>query len=354
MVESVIYNLSSWGKPTARLNAIIRLGGTRALRAGAASESLADTIEMAVVLIQFLLATLVMAVTAESALAIQTFTDDAGQLLYTIDDDGIVSMFENSPGTDVTLSVTRGTREQMQPQVNEVTPETVPAGSFTVLKLRGKNLVGAKVKLSEPRIEVKAYVGKPKELDVPIQVPIDLSPEEVNIEVTTPIGQTVARFKTTEVQVGGSGPRPDVITHPGQGYGADEGIQKLPTTAPASCPPGMVGVAADGGGFCIDIDRTARGVFRQVEQACASTVRRLCRLPELRVACEQARAGKLPLKNMLGEWEWTSTFDIKVDQSTYTEGAGDLRYFLLGKTDCQGQRLAYETDTKTYAGRCCK
>src|SRR2546426_6003902 len=40
------------------------------------------------------------------------------------------------------LSVTRGTREQMQPQVTEVIPESVPAGSFTVLKLRGRNLVG--------------------------------------------------------------------------------------------------------------------------------------------------------------------------------------------------------------------
>ena len=34
----------------------------------------------------------------------QTFPDEAGQLLYSIDDNGIVSMFENSPGTDVTLS----------------------------------------------------------------------------------------------------------------------------------------------------------------------------------------------------------------------------------------------------------
>ena len=37
------------------------------------------------------------------ATAAQNFTDEAGQLLYTIDDQGIVSMFENSPGTDVTL-----------------------------------------------------------------------------------------------------------------------------------------------------------------------------------------------------------------------------------------------------------
>src|SRR5207249_9369184 len=128
------------------------------------------------------------------ALAKEVFKDEAGEVLYTVDDDGLVSMFENAPGTDVTLSVTRGTREQMQPQVTEVIPEAVPVGSFTVLKLRGKNLVGATVKLSVPSIEVKAYKGKPKELDVPLQVPLDLPPGEVTIEVTTPIGRTTARF----------------------------------------------------------------------------------------------------------------------------------------------------------------
>jgi hypothetical protein len=289
------------------------------------------------------------------AAAVQNFTDEAGQLLYTIDDSGIVSMFENSPGTDVTLSVTRGTREQMQPQVTEVTPETVPAGSFTVLKLRGKNLVGATVKLSVPSIDVKPYVGKPKELDVPLQVPLDLPPGEVTIEVTTPIGRTTARFKTTDVQLGGMlGPRPDVITHPGMGYGADEGVRSIPTTAPSTCPQGMVGVAADGGGFCIEVDRTVNGVFRKAEQQCAMADRRLCRLPELRAACEQTVAGKLPLKNIVGAWEWTSTFEVEVDYSTFTEGAGNLKYYLLGKSDCQSKRTAYEIDTRSYAGRCCK
>ena len=42
----------------------------------------------------------------------ESFHDEAGRVIYTIDDDGIVSMFENSP-TDLTLSVTRGTREKM-------------------------------------------------------------------------------------------------------------------------------------------------------------------------------------------------------------------------------------------------
>ena len=301
-----------------------------------------------------ILAAAVLGLGVSPATAVQNFTDEAGQLLYTIDDNGLVSMFENSPGTDVTLSVTRGTREQMQPQVTEVIPEAVPAGSFTVLKLRGKNLVGATVKLSVPSIEVKPYVGKPKDLDVPIQVPLDLPPGEVTIEVATPIGRTTARFKTAEVQLGGSGPRPDVITHPSMGYGADEGARTIPTTAPVSCPAGMMGVPSEGGGFCIEPDRTFIGSFRNAEQACAIADRRLCRLPELRAACELAQAGHLPLKNMVGAWEWTSTFEIEVDYSTFTEGAGNTKYYLLGKSDCQTKHTAYEVDTRPYAGRCCK
>src|SRR6266511_915009 len=159
------------------------------------------------VFLLFVCSLLISAPNAAIAADKQVFKDEAGEVLYTIDENGIVSMFENSPGTDITLSVTRGTREQMQPQITEVIPEAVPAGSFTVLKLRGKNLVGATVKLSVPSIEVKAYTGKPKELDVPLQVPLDLPPGEVTIEVATPIGRTTARFKTTEVQLGGSGPR---------------------------------------------------------------------------------------------------------------------------------------------------
>src|SRR5206468_5446197 len=90
----------------------------------------------------------------------QVFKDEAGEVLYTIDENGIVSMFENGPGTDITLSVTRGTREQMQPQITEVTPNAVAAGAYTVFKQEGKNLAGAKVKLRAPAIEGGVYAGK--------------------------------------------------------------------------------------------------------------------------------------------------------------------------------------------------
>ena len=287
----------------------------------------------------------------DPAVAKQSFTDEAGELLYTIDDEGIVSMFENSPGTDVTLSVTRGTREKMQPQVTEVIPESVVAGSYTVLKLMGKNLVGAKVKLSTPEIEVKTHSGKPKQVDVPINVPLSFPPGLVALEITTPIGSTKAQFRVTDVQLGGTRdvPRQDVVTHPGMGYGADEGSGPIATAAPSSCPPGMVGVSGEGGGFCIELDRTFIGDFRTAELACAMAEKRLCRLPEWKLACEQTMAQGLPLKNMQGEWEWTAGFDILQDDTQQ-----DTRYFLLGKSDCQTQYGTMRINAEKFAGRCCK
>ena len=288
---------------------------------------------------------------SQPAEAAQSFADEAGQLLYTIDDNGMVSMFENSPGTDVTLSVTRGTREQMQPQVTEVLPHAVPAGSFAVLKIKGRNLVGASVKLSVPAIEVKPFAGKPKELDVPIQVPLDLSPGEVTVEVTTPVGRTTARFQTTEVRIGGDAgvKRDDVVKHAGQGYGGDEGIRTLPTTAPVMCPPRMVGVASEGGGFCIEVDRTFSGDFRKADLACAASGKRLCMLSEWRAACEQAKTGKVALNDMKGDWEWTAGFDILIDDTQQ-----DTRYFLLGQSDCETERGTMRLNAEQFPGRCCK
>ena len=102
-----------------------------------------------------------------SAAAKEVFKDEAGRVIYTIDENGIVSMFENSP-TDLTLSVKRGTVEQMRPRLEGVAPATVAAGSSTTLKLRGKNLVGAKVMLGVRQIEMGAYLGLPAMVEVPI------------------------------------------------------------------------------------------------------------------------------------------------------------------------------------------
>lgn len=281
----------------------------------------------------------------------ETFTDDAGEVLYLIDDDGIVSMFENSPGTDVTLTVTRGTREQMQPQITEITPDSIPAGSYNILRLTGKNLVGAKVKLSVPAIEVGSHSGKPKRLDIPVNLPLTIPPGDVTVEITTPIGSTQTKFKVTEVQIGGGASTPkrdDVIKHPGQGYGADEGSGLIPQTPPSSCPPGMVAVGGVMGGFCIEIDRTFQGDYRVSDQICAIHGKRLCMLDEWRRACEMAKAGKVPLKNMPGDWEWTGGYDILQDDTQQ-----DTRFYMLGKSDCETKLGSMRLNQEKFPGRCC-
>lgn len=275
----------------------------------------------------------------------ESYKDEAGRVVYTIDDDGIVSMFENSP-TDLTISVTRGTREQMQPKVTEVKPTEIPAGSSTVLRLRGENLVGATVKLSQPGIEVGAYAGKPKSLDLPISVSPTVPQGEVGIEVTTPIGSTKVTVKITDVQIGGGKP-----TRRDSG-----GQQAVSTAAPTSCPAGMVGVAAERGGFCIELDQTFSGDARKAEKTCAAAGKRLCTASEWRTACEAATSGHLQLKNMIGDWEWTGTQIIKELPGVSADygASGELNAVLMGQSDCKTNRDYPTWRTENIAGRCCK
>lgn len=279
---------------------------------------------------------------ASSLAATELFKDEAGRLIYSIDDAGVVSMFESSPGIDVTLSVTRGTREEMQPQVTEVLPASIPAGTAHVLKLKGKNLVGATVKMSRHGLEISPYTGKPTILEIPIRVAANVAPGEVRIQVETPIGRTQAIFHVTEMQIGsgnsvGSGGRRE-----------SEKRQAVPTAAPSACPAGMVGVAAESGGFCIEIDRSFSGDIRKAEKVCAVAEKRLCQANEWQNACEQTQSGSLPLKNILGEWEWTGSygkFNIFTDE---------LKSVLLGKADCQTQELYPSWRAGPFPGRCCK
>lgn len=272
--------------------------------------------------------------------AIQSFKDEAGRLIYTVDDDGIVTMFESSPGIDVTLSVTRGTREHMQPKADELSPSSVAAGSSVLLRVKGKNLVGAAVKFNKPGIEVSPYSTKPERLEIPIRVAPNMPPGEVKLEISTPIGSTEAVFKVTELQIGKEnalrrGERPTL---------------SIPTTAPASCPEGMAGVAAESGGFCIDRDESFTADFRKAEKGCSISGKRLCQADEWRHACEQSRDG-LPLKNMLGNWEWTGSWDAALK--------GDFedpmtRSVLMGETDCQTSYSLPQGKTDIFPGRCCK
>jgi hypothetical protein len=278
-----------------------------------------------------------------SAGAKEAFKDEAGRVIYTIDDDGMVSMFETSPGIDITLSVTRGTREEMQPRITGVIPASVAAGTSHMLKLKGKNLVGATVKVSLSGIEMGPYAGNPTSIEIPIRVAPNVAPGEVLIQVATPIGVTETNLKITELQIGTGPSRRD-----------ERKPASIPTTAPASCPDGMIGVAAESGGFCIELDRSLSGDIRKAEKACALAGKRLCQANEWQRACEQARNGGLPLKNMGGDWEWTGSyakFDVQVQTADLSD---DLKSVLLGKTDCQTPYLYSSWRSGPFPGRCCK
>jgi hypothetical protein len=279
------------------------------------------------------------------ARAEEKFLDEAGRVIYTIDNDGVVSMFENSP-TDLTISVTRGTREEMKPLVTEVVPRSVPAGASVQLKLEGKNLVGASVKMSVPGIDVKAFSAKPQIIEIPLQIAANVPPGEVIVEVTTPIGSTKTSFKVTELQLGGASPsRRDAVEK-----------QKVGVGAPTACPQGMVGVAAERGGFCIELDQTFSGDVRKAEKTCAGAGARLCSASEWRTACEKTKEGILPLKNMIGDWEWTGTNIVKAPpgESPDYGAAGDLNALLLGQSDCITNREHPLWKNEPIAGRCCK
>jgi len=284
-------------------------------------------------------------VAVPSVTAFQRFTDEAGVVIYTIDDDGIVSMFESRPGTDITLSVTRGTREKMQPRITEVSPDTIPAGTSTVLKLRGENLVGATVKFNVPGIDVKPYAGKAKSVEIPLTISGSVPQGEIVMEVMTPIGSTTAKFKVTEFQIGGSAPTR-----------RESGPKVISTSAPTNCPEGMVGVGAERGGFCIEVDQTFTADYRKAEKACSISGKRRCDAAEWKAACEQTKEGKLPIKNMIGNWEWTGTEVVKDapgDAADYG-ATGILTVIVLGQSDCKTERY-YETwKAENMEGRCCK
>jgi hypothetical protein len=273
--------------------------------------------------------------------AAQTIKDEAGRTIYTIDDEGNVTMFENSPGIDITLSVTRGTKEEMKPKITHVSPESIHAGSSIMLRVNGKNFVGANVKFNRPGIEVSPFANnKPTALEIPIRVAPNMEPGDVKLEFSTPIGATEVNLKVTELQIGTGPTRRD-----------ERKNTSIPTTAPASCPEGMVGVSAESGGFCIDLDESYTGDYRKAEKACAAKGKRLCQAMEWKRACEEASNNGLPLKDMLGNWEWTGSWNAALK--------GDFedpltRQVMMGKSDCQTSLDVPQWKPDQYPGRCCK
>jgi hypothetical protein len=268
--------------------------------------------------------------------ASENFKDEAGRTIYTVDSDGTVTMYEKGPG-DQTISISTGTREQMQPQITEVSPEKVTSGSFIILKLFGKNLVGAKVTFSVPGMELNPYSPKPDSVELPIRVPATVPAGEVVVELTTPIGSTRATFKVTELQLGSTSARREQ--------------QTFTRAAPSSCPQGMVGVGYELGGFCIDVDRSVSGDYRKVEKTCAAKGRRLCQAPEWQHACEQTKSGKLALQNVPGEWEWTGSWE---STDSPVEEVALLQNIVVGKTDCQTREAISSGKAASFAGRCCR
>jgi hypothetical protein len=235
----------------------------------------------------------------------------------------------------------------MQPQITEITPQEVSAGTSTTLKIQGKNLIGATMKFSVPGIDVSPYLTKPQSVDLPVRVGANVPPGEVVLELTTPIGKTRGTFKVTELKIGSGSPvrRDGIGKH-----------QTISTTAPTSCPEGMVGVAAETGGFCIEIDRSYSGDVRKAEKTCAMAGKRLCQAIEWQHACEQAKSNGLGVKNITGEWEWTGSYakyDVQV-QTGDRDLSDELKSVLLGKSDCQTQYLYPSWRSGPYPGRCCK
>jgi hypothetical protein len=279
----------------------------------------------------------------EVAQAAEIIKDEGGRTIYTIDDDGNVTMFENSPGIDITLSVTRGTKEEMQPQITEVSPESIPAGSSIVLRVKGKNLVGATVKFDKPGIDLSPFAtNKPSGLEIPVRVPPNAPPGDVQMELTTPIGKTTASLRISELQIGLRSARRD-----------EKKNVAVPTTAPVSCADGMVGVSAESGGFCMDVAETFTGDFRKAEKACSIQGKRLCQAMEWRSACEQAKRDGAPIQNMIGNWEWTASWEAaKAGPSDFNESA--LSSILMGNTDCEGRLKVPQWKSDPFPGRCCK
>ena len=86
------------------------------------------------------------------------------------------------------------------------------------------------------------------------------------------------------------------------------------------------------------------GDLRDAEKTCAIAGKRLCVASEWREACEQTQKGRIALKNILGDWEWTASIG-----KTFP-----LSAILLGEKDCASERLYQPWKSEAITGRCCK
>lgn len=276
----------------------------------------------------------------------EDFYDEIGRLLYSIDAQGVVSMFETD-ALDNTLSVTRGTRESLQPRVTEVTPPSIETGKITVVTLKGRNLVGAKLSTKVPGIKFGGSAPRAASVGVPLDVDGSVKLGPLTIEVTTPIGQTAVSLTVIEPQI-------DLAALARK---KEPEYRELPAGQPESCPEGMLSVASSTGGFCVDINETKSGDWVEVERMCSYKFKRLCWAEEWELACKENQKSALGLQNLFGEWEWTRSSEYAASGPEGSQSSAEDQDWLAvvrGKKDCASKDRMEPRLSGTRSGRCCK
>ncbi len=278
----------------------------------------------------------------------EDFYDEIGRLLYSIDAQGVVSMFETD-ALDNTLSVTRGTRDNMQPRVTEVSPPSIETGKITVVTIKGRNLVGVKFSSKVPGIKFGGSAPRAASAGVPIDVDGAVKLGPVIIELTTPIGRTSVSLTVIEPQV-------DLAALARK---KEPEYREAPAGKPESCPEGMIAVGSSKGGFCVDINETQAGDWVAVEKMCSYKFKRLCWAEEWELACKEDRKSGLGLQNLLGEWEWTRNSEYAAAGRLGSGGLDgteneDWLAVVRGQKDCASKDRKDPWLSGTRPGRCCK
>jgi hypothetical protein len=294
-----------------------------------------------------LLCVVVISLTAAVAASAKDFYDEVGRLQYSIDDQGIVSIFETD-ALDNTLSVTRGSLSSMQPRITEIVPGAVEAGKTTLVTFKGANLVGAKFLTRTKGITFGGSAARMTSIGVPIAVESDVDTGPLSIEISTPIGTTKAIMKIIEPQI-------DLAALARK----KEPEYKEPSSGkPGSCPEGMVSVASSTGGFCIDINETERGDWVEVEKVCSYNFKRLCWSEEWEQACKEKQLHALDVQNMVGEWEWTRNSEYAAAGELGSGGVvtenEDWLAVIRGKENCMSKDRKDPWTGGRRPGRCCK
>jgi YD repeat-containing protein len=284
---------------------------------------------------------------ASAALEPKDYYDDVGRLLYSIDAEGTVSMFETD-ALDNTVSVTRGDHETMKPRVTEVVPPTIETGKTSVLVFKGSNLIGAKLSTATPGVRFGVTAPRARSVGVPVDVEIGVPLGPVVVELATPIGKSTATLTVTE---------PTVDLAAATQKKEPEYIE-LPAGKPESCPDGMIPIAGASGGFCVDIQETQAGDWVAVEKLCANNFKRLCWSEEWEQACKQDQRHSLGLQALLGEWEWTRSSEYAAAGELASGGLvtenQDWLAVVRGKKDCATKDRKDPWVGGNRPGRCCK